>query len=142
VERLSGELVAEALHVLLGDGVVTLADGVMLRDRPVHDESLHRLPLASDQMPTGYRSSSSIPVTFSSHSQSSSDEPYPPIWTATTATTSTSDCAHVRSGRSGTSMSRPDVRSRRLRLLTACSSRYRQGSEPWLPGCRMGPVLS
>jgi hypothetical protein len=29
VERLSGKLVAEALDVLLGDGVVTLADSVM-----------------------------------------------------------------------------------------------------------------
>jgi hypothetical protein len=47
VEWLSGELVAEALHVLLGDGVITLADSAMLCDWPVHDGSLHRLPLAS-----------------------------------------------------------------------------------------------
>jgi len=53
VERLPGELVAEAPCVLLGDGIVTPADSVTLRDRPVHDESLHRRPLASDQMPTG-----------------------------------------------------------------------------------------
>lgn len=38
VERLSGELAAEAPQVLLGDGVITLADSVTLRDWPVHDE--------------------------------------------------------------------------------------------------------
>jgi len=33
VERLVSQLVAEAGRVLFGDGVVTLADGVMLRHR-------------------------------------------------------------------------------------------------------------
>lgn len=55
VERLSGELVAEALQVLLGDSVITLADSMMLRDRAVHNESLHRLPLASNHTPAGHR---------------------------------------------------------------------------------------
>ena len=75
VEWLSGELVAEAPHVLLGDGVITLADSVMLRDWPVYDESLHRLPLASDQIPAGRRSSWGIGVALASQSQPSSGEP-------------------------------------------------------------------
>jgi hypothetical protein len=54
VERLSCELAAEALQVLLGDSVITLADSVVLRDWPVHNESLHRLPLASDPIPAGH----------------------------------------------------------------------------------------
>jgi hypothetical protein len=54
VEPLSCELVAEALQVLLGDSVITLADSVVLRDWPVHTESLHRLPLASEQIPAGH----------------------------------------------------------------------------------------
>jgi hypothetical protein len=49
----------------------------MLRDGPVHDESLHRLPLASDQSSAGRRSSWGIGVALSSQSQPSSDEPWP-----------------------------------------------------------------
>jgi hypothetical protein len=41
VERLASQLVAEADRVFLGEGVITLADAVMLQDRALHDGSLY-----------------------------------------------------------------------------------------------------